>query len=436
VADGRLRVLEVGLTWPPETFLRRKLNGLVAAGIEVTVAASASRHDARKRLPGIRLVRLRAAGEPAALAVVRLARDLVALAAADRPALARLLRTTRSPRVLLHLAPVAREDADVVHFEWERTARWFLPYLDAIDRPFVMSCRGAGLNVYPHLGEDGLGDALPALFARAAAVHCVSEAMRRRALAFGADPATTRVIYSGVDPELFSPGERTESEELRVICVGKLDWQKGHEDAVEAIGLLAAEGLPVSLEIVGREPDRGNPLKPTVRPQLLFLVHELGLASRVHLLGKLSHVEVRDRMRAADVLLQPSVCDGLPNALLEAMACALPVVVTDRDGMPEAVTDGVEGFVRPARSPEALADALRTLHRDCALARRLGEAGRARVLADFTVEREREAWKRLYAGVVGARPVRTPAPASRPTASARPTLAGRRRPQPPRPRRR
>jgi D-inositol-3-phosphate glycosyltransferase len=96
--------------------------------------------------------------------------------------------------------------------------------------------------------------------------------------------------------------------------------------------------------------------------------------------------------------------------------------VTDRDGMPEAVTDGVEGFVPPARNPEALADALRTLHRDRALARRLGEAGRARGLAVFTPEREREAWKRLYVADVEARPIRTPAPTS-PAAQASPPTA-------------
>ena len=78
------------------------------------------------------------------------------------------------------------------------------------------------------------------------------------------------------------------------------------------------------------------------------------------------------------------------------MACALPVVVADWDGAREIVEHGVEGLVCPRRSPQALADALGSL-RDRALARRLGEAGRERVVADFTLERQLESFRRLYA---------------------------------------
>ena len=113
------------------------------------------------------------------------------------------------------------------------------------------------------------------------------------------------------------------------------------------------------------------------------------------LLGRVSQEMVRERLRASDVLLQASHFEGSPNAVLEAMACARPVVVADWDGARELVEHGVEGLVCPRRSPQALADALGSL-RDRALARRLGEAGRERVVADFTLERQLESFQRVY----------------------------------------
>ena len=143
-----------------------------------------------------------------------------------------------------------------------------------------------------------------------------------------------------------------------MLSVGTLHWIKNFEDGIRAVALLAADGIPVRYEIAGAEPPPGDAAKPSDRPKLLYLIRELGLEGRVELLGELSHEEVRDRMQASDVLLHPSLSEGIPNCVLEAMACELPVVVTDCGGMREAVTDGVEGFVCPPRDPGALAGAL------------------------------------------------------------------------------
>ena len=157
---------------------------------------------------------------------------------------------------------------------------------------------------------------------------------------------------------------------------------------------LARSGFPVTYEIVGGEPasDTGE---ASDRSRLRYLIHELGLEGRVRLLGEVGPEVVRERLWASDVLLQASLSEGLPNTVLEAMACGLPVVVTDCGGLREAVDHGVEGLVCPRRSPQDLADALGSL-RDRALARRMGEAGRNRVCAEFTLERQIESFRRLY----------------------------------------
>jgi colanic acid/amylovoran biosynthesis glycosyltransferase len=179
-----------------------------------------------------------------------------------------------------------------------------------------------------------------------------------------------------------------------VIGVGRLIWQKGYDFALEAVASLVHAGVPVTYEIVGGEPSAVTG-KANDRPRLLYLIHELGLEGRVRLLGRVSQEEVRERLWASDVLLQASHFEGSPNAVLEAMACGLPVVVADWDGAREIVEHGATGLVCPLRSPQALAGALGSL-RDRELARRLGEAARERVEAGFTLERQLESFRRLY----------------------------------------
>jgi colanic acid/amylovoran biosynthesis glycosyltransferase len=304
-----------------------------------------------------------------------------------RPTASRTIKCLRS-----HLA-VMLAKPDVVHFEWEGVPLDFLPLFEAC--PVVVSNHG-GILVRPKTGERRVTNGYPTIFARAAAVHCVSEAVREEAMRFGLDRAKARVIHTAVDVEFFSPApsDVRDREELRVIGVGRLTWQKGYDYALEAVASLHRAGVPVTYEILGGEPTPATG-KPSDRGRLLYLIHELGLEGRVRLVGKVSQEVVRERLRASDVLLQASLSEGMPNAVLEAMACALPVVVTDCGGVREVVEHGVEGLVCPRRSPEALADALGSL-RDRTLARKLGEAGRARVVADFTLERQLESFRRLY----------------------------------------
>jgi colanic acid/amylovoran biosynthesis glycosyltransferase len=405
-SDRTPLLLEVGLKWPPEHYLRRKLEGLAADGIDVAVAASFDDVDAEMDLRGVQRMDLPRPDEPGAAALLRLARDCLRLGLRSPRAFLRLVRAIgrRSPSVRGAIRPlrshlvVMLAKPDLVHIEWEGTAVDFLPLFEACRCPVVVSSHG-GVHVRPKVGERRITSAYPDIFERAAAVHCVSEAVREEAVRFGLDRAKARVIHTAVDPDFFrpAPDDVRDAEELRVIGMGRLNWIKGYDYALEAVASLVRAGVPVSYEILGGEPSAATG-KENDRARLLYLIHELGLEDRVRLLGKVSQEVVRERLWASDVLLQASLSEGMPNAVLEAMACALPVVVTDCPGMREAVEHGVEGFVCPRRSPDALADALASL-RDRSLARKLGEAGRARVEAEFTLARQLESFRRLYSEV-------------------------------------
>lgn len=393
------------MRWPPEHYLRRKLEGLAADGIAVAVAASYGDLDGEADLRGVRCVRLPRQDEPAAVAFTRLARDCLLLGLRNPRGLLRILRAARRSRSTIRRLRsqlvVMLAKPDVVHVEWEGVAVDFLPLLEACDFPVVVSNHG-GIHVRPKIGERRITGAYPTIFEHAAAVHCVSEAVRDEAVRLGLDRAKAHVIRTAVDVDFFSPAPSgvRDSDELRVIAVGRLTWQKGYDYALAAMASLVRAGLPVTYEILGGEPSAESG-RASDRGRLLYLIHALGLEGRVRLLGKVSQEVVRERLWAADALLQASLSEGLPNAMLEAMSCALPVVVTDCGGVREAVEHGVEGLVCPRRSPQALAHALDSL-RDRTLARKLGQAGRARVVADFTVERQLESFQRLYREVAAA----------------------------------
>jgi glycosyltransferase involved in cell wall biosynthesis len=153
---------------------------------------------------------------------------------------------------------------------------------------------------------------------------------------------------------------------------------------------------------------------------VLHAIDELGLRDRVRLHGQVDSAVVLAHLQSADVLLHPSLSEGLPTVVLEAMACGLPVVVSECGGVREAVTDGVEGFVVPPRDPGRMAAALAELSREPELRRRMGRAGRARVQRAFTLERQIDAFVDLYEQIVtggrGAPRSEPAAPAPRATA--------------------
>jgi colanic acid/amylovoran biosynthesis glycosyltransferase len=315
----------------------------------------------------------------------RLARVLVgALFRSPQDALLLLWKNVNSPlreQIVLHnrLLPFAGQHFDIIYFPWNSAAIEYLPLFDT-GRPVLVSCRGSQIHIAPHdpkraWFQNGLRETL----SRAAAVHCVSESIQREAVSYGLELTKSHVIRPAVDAEYFQPAERTDPDEsvLRIVAVGSLIWVKGYEYALQAISILKTQRIAVSLDILGEGPDR---------QRLLYTIHDLDLGTEVNLCGNLPHEDLRKRLNRGHVFLLSSVSEGISNAALEAMACALPIVTTDCGGMREAVTNGVEGFVVQMRSATDIAMAISTLWKDPNLRRRMGEAARSRVVSSFTLD--------------------------------------------------
>ena len=145
----------------------------------------------------------------------------------------------------------------------------------------------------------------------------------------------------------------------------------------------------------------GEATEPAPRARYEQLAADLGIGDRMRFLGVRS--DVADVLRAADLVVVPSLDDGFPLAVLEAMACAKPVVATPVGGGPEAVIDEVTGLVVPPNEPERLASAMLRVLNDRILGLRMGNAARARVQAQLSVPRLVTAVEALYTEVLGRR---------------------------------
>jgi colanic acid/amylovoran biosynthesis glycosyltransferase len=334
---------------------------------------------------GLRALRTHNWAGPRQLRVLRLAaRSAAAFTRAPREFLRLARRAWREDgfanrvRMLNRLLPFAGARFDVLYFPWNSAAIDYLPLYE-LGRPVVVSCRGSQINVAPHDPRRELREGLPVTFERAAVVHCVSEAIEHEAEQFGLDRRKARMIHPGIDPEFFSPPQRREPAPIfRIVTVGSFVWVKGTTYALQALRQLVDRGVSARLALVGDGVER---------QRILYTIDDLDLWDYVELSGRLPPIAVRDRLRASDAFLLTSLSEGFCNAAVEAMGCGLPVVMTNCGGVREGVTDGLEGFIVPLRDATGCANALEKLARDPELRRRMGEAGRQRVLRQFTLQR-------------------------------------------------
>jgi glycosyltransferase involved in cell wall biosynthesis len=179
------------------------------------------------------------------------------------------------------------------------------------------------------------------------------------------------------------------------VSVASLQPQKGQRFLIEACRRLIADGLDLRCLLVGDGETRAD---------LELQIRSAGLENRVVLLGQQPRHRVVEILGAADAVAQPSIVlasgkmEGIPVALMEAMAMERPVVATDISGVSELVEDGVTGLLVPPGDAGRLAAALRAIHDDPELAARLGSAGRRRVAEDFNLARSAAELARRFAG--------------------------------------
>jgi colanic acid/amylovoran biosynthesis glycosyltransferase len=358
--DKPLKVLMLGMTNPPETFLVRLINGLASSGIEITIN-SENRMDFTKFHPTVLRV--------------------------PKP-----MWPYRSTYGLLR-KQVFSNFWDVIYFPWNSTA---IQHLDLLNMaiPSIVSCRGSQVKVAPHNPKrSDIKEGLRRTFEKAAAVHCVSEDLKIEAMKYGLDPAKCFVIRPAVDTDLFIPSEKSSDQykKRKIVSVGGLNWKKSYDDALQALSEVIKHRSEIEYHIIGEGAERQH---------LNFLIDEMGLRSYVTLRGRLDPASVLKEVQDSDIYIQSSVSEGISNAMLEAMSCGVAVVATDAGGTKEAIKDGQEGLLTPVRDPLALSKAIITLLNNPELSQKLGEAGRKRASIEFRLDQQIAAFNRMLQSVV------------------------------------
>lgn len=205
------------------------------------------------------------------------------------------------------------------------------------------------------------------------------------------------LIYHGIQQRWLDqpvPKRNRKAEEpLRLLAVGRMVEKKGFRYLLDACALLQTESFPFSLTIVGDGELHGELQKQRNR---------LGLQEKVTLKPWMSEELLRAEYARADLFCCPSVIaadgdrDGLPNTLVEAMACGLPVVGSRLSGIPEGVEDGVNGFLTSPENAHALADAILKFG-EAGLIEQMGMNAQAKVKVKFYAEKWLEMLERLLA---------------------------------------
>lgn len=287
-----------------------------------------------------------------------------------------------------HAPRIAREEnceAAIAFFSIPSglVARW-LKLRSAL--PYIVSLRGSDVP-----GHDPTLDRQHALtrplrravLRRAVAVVANSESLAATSRA--ADPYPVRIIANGVDCVRFSPAPATPpAGKFRVLFVGRVHREKNLGLVIEHLPALPQ----VELHVAGDGAQRA---------ELVARAVALRVAERVRWLGWQQKDALPALYRDAHALVNPSLYEGSPNVVLEAMASGLPVVASDTPGNRSVVRDGANGLLFSLDSPDALRAALARLAEDPVLAARLGAAGRAQAEREFSWIRTAESYLELLA---------------------------------------
>jgi glycosyltransferase involved in cell wall biosynthesis len=204
-----------------------------------------------------------------------------------------------------------------------------------------------------------------------------------------------RIVHCGIDPDVFVPSSDSSrsSGELIILGIGRLDPRKGFHILIEACHYLAQRGIPFRCHILGEGGERSR---------LEALIDGYDLHACVSLPGFAHQDDVRTALAQADVFVLPCVrdksgeLDGIPVALMEAMAMQVPTVSTTVSGIPELIQHERSGVLVPPHDATRLADALQFLKEDPEWRQQLGRAGRETVINEFNIYRSAEQMADLF----------------------------------------
>jgi len=231
------------------------------------------------------------------------------------------------------------------------------------------------------------------IFRKSLAVIANSQGLKH--MSEQADPHPVQVIPNGVDTAFFCPAENRVPTErpFSFLFVGRFHTQKNLFHLIDQLAFLKNAGVgPFILQLIGDGPQR---------EALQNHARRLGIDSSLIWHGWVNKGHLREIYRGADCLVNPSLYEGMPNVVLEAMACGLPVIASRVAGNDAVVRDQETGLLFNLDEPEALRRDLREMMEDTRRAREMGQRGLALVREEFSWKKAAKAYADLFSGHAG-----------------------------------
>ena len=291
------------------------------------------------------------------------------------------------------LATLEEKRAQLLHIYFGHIGVHLLPLLEICPLPVVVSFHGADAQIDLH--KPAHLARTRRMLERATLLLVRSESLTARLMALGVPREKIRLHRTGIPLDEIHFTQRTAPADAAWHCVQacRLIAKKGLATSLRAFAEFAREFPRATFTIAGAGPQL---------PELQALAAALGVAGRVSFPGFLPQEELRALCAAAHLFLHPSELgpdgdqEGVPNAMLEAMASGLPVVATNHGGIPEAVQHGISGLLTPERDAAALAQSLLALARDPARYAAMSAAAAQRVAAEYEIHAQARALAANY----------------------------------------
>lgn len=291
------------------------------------------------------------------------------------------------------------KDFDLIHAQFGPGGIYAMFYAKKFDKPLCVTFCGYDVPLlytrrrfHPSFWRYWLKS--KALFQRCTLVFAVSYDLANRLVALGVPAEKIRVFHRGVEiPEQVKPHVKQAGESLRCIAAGRFVEKKGFEYAIRAVDLVKKAGYDIILQLVG---------KGELREKCESLVNLLGIEDSVIFIDEMKQDELYAQYERNHVIIVPSVTakngdvEGIPNTIKEGGARGLVTITTSHAGCPEAVDDGISGFVVPERNGKAIADKLIYLCQNPDKIPEMGMKAAEKMKREFNLEYSAKYLESLY----------------------------------------
>ncbi len=244
--------------------------------------------------------------------------------------------------------PVLYHKPDIFHLQWAKGIEDWI-WVKEFGIQYILSLRGTHISISP-IADATLGEKYRANFCKVDGFHAVSKAILEQAKTYEPHLKNTTVIYSGLDlDKLIYKPKTTMNSELRILSIGRSHWLKGYNYALDAFALLKRENIKFHYTIIGVNNEE----------EISFQRKQLNLEAEVTFHKSMSFQKIVQEIYDADIVLLPSLEEGIANVVLEAMALGTLVISSDCGGMTEIVNHAENGFIISTRDSKAIAETVK-----------------------------------------------------------------------------